>query len=679
VQCDITVDVRIIWVSLPLMAFRSQTGALNAQVAIDHVFRRRGVAVEARVKGSFRTFEISRTVNALVNFIVLFHLPLQFTQMVALYLLGIVSEIYRRARRTRLNAYNHFQHAISRTIMAETSFRGIVGGVFKGRISGVGLTPQGLHDHISDLFHEEVKNGLVTTEELNSMAALTFKHLDSGNKGLITCSDFVKSLSTHEFFDVRMMARFFSSSTSRSVFQNLLDSSHRRQNQSLANQEVYSVMGRLDEEAARSQMLRSSCCSAPMHISPVLSSVVPDDQCSSQQRHSLETVIRPHANCEGDNVQQCIEALETFQKEHAETEAATSSRLCKLDSIVAEGRRILELQILELQQQQQQQQQALEELQQTYAYHTPQEAPPDDMALGETKRGSTSSHASSATSAPMASRVYERLQAVEVRLTKLETDMLLGPMAITTHGGVDEPSASIGSVLADVVPASLRPSLLLLDRDRNMTETGESDSAAVDKAADAGFALGAKVPSGTDITEGSSPSRRWPPLSPSSSDAEDTASPLPGRAMTLDMLAGRPHSRPQPSVRSRSSGACTPSCQASNSSSRGWGKVSIPDVVAAPTSGTGRPWRRGCSPRSDTAPSGSLLRLNAALTPSSRTVGKPLGPSLQLGHADVDELRQHLEDGCSQSSRPEKPHHPGSWSSGSPSFGTHVGKRRYFV
>merc|ERR1739844_220034 len=77
------------------------------------------------------------------------------------------------------------------------------------------------------------------------MTALTFKHLDHGEKGRVSCADFVRSASRHEFFDVHMMARFFSSRTNRGVLQTVLDNSHARRNKSMVCNASLELMNRL--------------------------------------------------------------------------------------------------------------------------------------------------------------------------------------------------------------------------------------------------------------------------------------------------------------------------------------------------------------------------------------------------------------------------------------------------
>jgi len=245
VVCEISLEVQAAWTEMPsttsLAAFKTAAGPVEAR----RMFRGNGVALATRVTGTFRTFDLTKVMTALVNFIVLFNVPLYFTQFVSLYCLGLVSEIYRRARRTKLNAYHHFQHAVTRNLMGEMAFRGLLGGKFEGNVDDEGLSPSDWLSQLFEMFQEHVRQGVLSQQDLQDMAVLTFKHLDSGGKGTISRSDFMRSTSSHEFFDMRIMARFFSSETSRGMLQNILDNSRARQRSSLHSSAGMEVMQRM--------------------------------------------------------------------------------------------------------------------------------------------------------------------------------------------------------------------------------------------------------------------------------------------------------------------------------------------------------------------------------------------------------------------------------------------------
>lgn len=242
VVCTISAQVQVAWTEMPLISEVVEVATPTGLVEAVRTWGGQGVAVRTQVVGIFKTFDMARLVAALVNFIVLFRLPRYFTQFVALYCLGLVSEIYRRARRTKVSAYNDFKHALTRSMMAETSFRAMVGGRFTESISGMGVTPSLWLDRLTELFQQQIEDGQLCREDLQAMAVLTFKHLDTGSKGMLTCQDFITSASTSEFFDLGMMGRFFSSTTPQGLLQAMLDNSRHRQRASLDSQASIEVL-----------------------------------------------------------------------------------------------------------------------------------------------------------------------------------------------------------------------------------------------------------------------------------------------------------------------------------------------------------------------------------------------------------------------------------------------------
>jgi len=227
--CFISVDVHVAWTPMPALSevFFAKT---MDDILVKRVRKGRGVTVTQRVKGIFTRFSITRLLHFIVSFIVLFQVPKQAVLFVLLFCLGILSEVYRRARRTKISPYSHFETAITRAMIAKAGYQGLVGTEPFAK----GIHPKCLLRHMKDLFADEVHSGIVMPHTIVDMAALTFKHLDATGKGVITCGDFLRSSSAYEFFDVRMMARFFSRRAEQTELQDFLDDDNmKRQDQSV--------------------------------------------------------------------------------------------------------------------------------------------------------------------------------------------------------------------------------------------------------------------------------------------------------------------------------------------------------------------------------------------------------------------------------------------------------------
>jgi len=152
-------------------------------------------------------------------------LPLFIVEFVALYCLGILSEIYRNAKRSQLNVYRHFHSAMARMMIAEMGFRGLMGGAWHGSVLKLQLTEQGVLEHLSDVFGEQIGTGTLQMEELQRMVAVTFRHIDADGTGSVSCSEFIHSFMQSELITVPTMARYFDDDVKAGPLRVLLDSS----------------------------------------------------------------------------------------------------------------------------------------------------------------------------------------------------------------------------------------------------------------------------------------------------------------------------------------------------------------------------------------------------------------------------------------------------------------------
>merc|ERR1712129_35510 len=160
--------------------------------------------------GSIKTFSFAQLVRGCVDLTVFLSLPAVIVQFVAMYLLGLVSEVYRHSARIKLNIFNKFHNTVAKLMLAEVAFRGLMGGKWDGRTWDLGsLTPRMLLTRLEDIFTGSEEMG---EEELKKMAGVIFTSMDQDNSGKIDCSEFIDSCTNDGEISLQQMANFFTAS-----------------------------------------------------------------------------------------------------------------------------------------------------------------------------------------------------------------------------------------------------------------------------------------------------------------------------------------------------------------------------------------------------------------------------------------------------------------------------------
>jgi len=172
--------------------------------------RPHSVAINAVVQGQLNSFDWPSAVKGIVDVAVLLTVPSTLVGMVALYGMGLISEVYRHAQRTRLSIFAMYHTAAAKFMLAEVAFRGLVGGVWQGNAASLhGLTPLMLYRHIKEVFQEHVADGTLQEEELYRMTAVIFRGMDPNNVGTISCNQFIHAVTDDGDMDIRKMAQMF--------------------------------------------------------------------------------------------------------------------------------------------------------------------------------------------------------------------------------------------------------------------------------------------------------------------------------------------------------------------------------------------------------------------------------------------------------------------------------------
>lgn len=246
VVCLVTVHVTPVWTIRESTDFTQFAALSEGSQQSMRIRSASGVIVTLKVSGEIRTFSIERLVSFVVQALVLLQIPFFVTQFVAMHGLGFMSEIYRKAKCSQLNVFTMFYSAITRMIMAEMGFRGLVGD-FTGSMSSLqGIDKRCLYNHLCDVFHDEISDGILQTHEVKKMALATFAHLDSNQSGFVSCPEFIKGLTAEESISLLNAAKFFDEDQETGLVQRVLDDSRQRRHSIVA---AFAVEASKDEDA----------------------------------------------------------------------------------------------------------------------------------------------------------------------------------------------------------------------------------------------------------------------------------------------------------------------------------------------------------------------------------------------------------------------------------------------
>jgi len=168
----------------------------------------RVVAVSLKAGGSYRYFNLGAAPQVLVNMLVLLQLPALVLSFIVLRCLGRQSQVYRNARKSRLDPFQQFLSAISRSMVAEAGFRSTLGGTWEGGMAELdGLSPQRLFHHLRDVCRDELKSGAMKEAELQQVALATVHQLGTTETGTVSCAQFVRACMANESVNLQDVAR----------------------------------------------------------------------------------------------------------------------------------------------------------------------------------------------------------------------------------------------------------------------------------------------------------------------------------------------------------------------------------------------------------------------------------------------------------------------------------------
>jgi len=257
-QVDCTMSVRV----LPEWTVRKHTDIIDHPGTGDGggslVSRSRkamGAAVSLKVTGSFERFDFELALRFFIDSIVLMQVPLYLIRFLALFCMGSLSAVYRRARSRTVNLFHDLHSALTRMMVAASAYKHLIGAAWDDPATELpGLTHGIMFEQMRDVFGEALQAGVLQVDDLRGMTKTIFNELDTDGTGEIGCHEFIQAFVSHDAIKVEDIAHFFSrygkEKKAPSVLRRWLDDSYQLREDSV--------------KAGRQQMTPSSIMMAPI-------------------------------------------------------------------------------------------------------------------------------------------------------------------------------------------------------------------------------------------------------------------------------------------------------------------------------------------------------------------------------------------------------------------------------
>jgi len=198
-------------------------GSASAQ----HSRRAHGIALSARVSGTIYTFSWVQVVRGFVDITVVLQIPRFIIYIISMYMMGLVSEIYRGSAKTKLNIFGKFHGSVAKLILAEVAFRGLVGDWNNSRENLPGITPKMMFKRLQSIFQAQLDSGILDENELLKMTAVIFNLMDKDGGGRVCCGEFIEACTDDGELNLNRMAQFFDEDRKISYVRRFFDNTHK--------------------------------------------------------------------------------------------------------------------------------------------------------------------------------------------------------------------------------------------------------------------------------------------------------------------------------------------------------------------------------------------------------------------------------------------------------------------
>jgi hypothetical protein len=189
-----------------------------------------GISIHISNKGQFEFFSLVALVAAGVNTLVILQLPDKAILGLAIYGIGLLSQIYYAAQSQRLNITTQFHGAVARYMSSTSSFRAITNQ--REKITH-GMTFAELKKQMKQVFHADLteNGGKIDDDELEQMVRIIMFGLDKGvhsgedvlEDGDISCDEFIRACGCNEVVRLGQITKFFDDERKRSILEWMFD------------------------------------------------------------------------------------------------------------------------------------------------------------------------------------------------------------------------------------------------------------------------------------------------------------------------------------------------------------------------------------------------------------------------------------------------------------------------
>jgi len=194
------------------------------------------------VAGEFSLFDWAQVVSFIVEFTVLCQLPSMLLRTICLFGMGFMSEMYRRACKTRLDVYHLFHGAISRMLTAQVTYRVLtmqgsalgekrVPHALLDSLGGerdAGLTNDIMMQHLNSVFAESIADGTMDEAHLERLGRIFFHRLDEEDNHSVTRAEFMNVWMNGDCIHPEEVCRFFANEKKAVMLQRFLGVNQRQ-------------------------------------------------------------------------------------------------------------------------------------------------------------------------------------------------------------------------------------------------------------------------------------------------------------------------------------------------------------------------------------------------------------------------------------------------------------------
>eukprot|EP00931_Biecheleriopsis_adriatica_P004983 TRINITY_DN106563_c0_g1_i1.p1 TRINITY_DN106563_c0_g1~~TRINITY_DN106563_c0_g1_i1.p1 ORF type:complete len:888 (-),score=129.42 TRINITY_DN106563_c0_g1_i1:62-2656(-) len=211
------------WASLPQMStLQAPFPDVNGESLVRDEYTY-GVVVEAVGGGNMEYFNLTLLLTAIINMVVVLSLPGIVIQFIALYLIGLLSKVYKASACEILSISKKIMGICSRLSGYSASFRVMTHQLEGAAADLKGITLSGLQRTLKDILSSEMAaGGVLDMKELQILTKFLYKGMEDEDTGDISYEHFLRTCSANEPMDISLIAAMFDAHRRPSFLERLL-------------------------------------------------------------------------------------------------------------------------------------------------------------------------------------------------------------------------------------------------------------------------------------------------------------------------------------------------------------------------------------------------------------------------------------------------------------------------